>query len=142
MELHFEIIKERTVVVLRSREGHYSQMVFAAMPAEAALALLPQYGRSREEVVSLTQCSLSYPSSIDYLRLERFVLWAYEQGMAPTGRLTTEAVGEWIGGLLPLLLPAGARVERLPKRFVEYCYNIISQNGSKNGSRNGSRNGS
>ena len=123
MELKVKIQIERTRICLRDAQGRYSVMFFAAMTEAEARALLPQYGRRADEVVEVRRVTLSYPFSIS---CERVVAWVEESfrhrpGDALKVASSAHGVRRWMEASLPLLLPRGMRMERLPEALVETC---------------------
>ena len=124
MTIQIEIY--RLSITLRDVRGCYRCLLFADMPAERAVALLPQYGAGGCEVCSLERVALRYPFHLDEGRLLTLLLSG--RCPEPPRGATTEELRRWLCGVLAPLLPMHAVPASLSARTVNECVTLIRQN--------------
>ena len=130
MEMKFYAESSRLVIRLRKRNGMYAMLMFNPMDRDEALALLPEYGYSPDEVVDMATYSYPYPVAIDSGHLASIIEWAAtvrRNAFAEPwyyDRRQTEAL---LRDCLQLLLNGRATVGTLPKALVTECQLFINQ---------------
>lgn len=124
MKIQIEVC--RTAVTLRRGDGCYRCLLFSDMPAERAVALLPQYGVGGCEVCDVRRVALRYPFDLDEGRLLGLLL-AGRCPEPPRGA-GEEALRRWLCGVLAPLLPMHAVPASLSARTVNECVTLIRQN--------------
>lgn len=124
MNIQIEIY--RLSITLRDARGCYRCLLFSDMPAERAVALLPQYGAGGCEVCDVRRVALRYPFYLDEGRLLTLLL-AGRCPEPPRGA-DEEALRRWLCGVLAPLLPMHAVPASLSVRTVNECVTLIRQN--------------